>query len=50
MLERIILAAIATLCIYLFLHLGAKQSQSSFVGGSLAKSGSFLSNFSAFSR
>ena len=50
MLERIILAAIATLCIYLFLQLGSKQPQSSFLGGSLTKTSNFLYHFPAFSR
>jgi hypothetical protein len=50
MLERIILAAIATLCIYLFLQLGTKQPQPTFLGGSLTKTTNFLYSLPVFSR
>lgn len=48
MLERIILAAIATFCIYLFLQLGTKQSQPAFFGESLTRAPDFIHNFPLF--
>ncbi len=48
MLERIILAAIATLCIYLFLQLGTKPTQPTFFGGSFTKTPNFIYNFPLF--
>jgi hypothetical protein len=50
MFERIILAAITTLCIYLFLQLGEKQPQPVFFGGNFSNPPHFIYNIPFFSR
>jgi len=49
MLERILLAGIITFCIYLFLNLGGKSSQSSVLDAQESAVTEFLSQVSFFS-
>ena len=48
--ERLILAGIATFCIYLFLHLGNNSKQPSFIGQSFTQAPHFIFNIPLFSR
>lgn len=50
MLERIILAAIATFCIYLFLNTGTKPSKPVIWGGEFSKIPNFIYSIPLFSR
>ena len=48
--ERLVLASVATLCIYLFLNLGNKPTQPNFIGQSLIKTPHVIFNIPLFSR
>lgn len=48
--ERLILAGIATFCIYLFLHLGNNSKQPGFIGQSFTHTPHFIFNIPLFSR
>ena len=48
--ERLLLAAIATLCFYLYLNLGSSNPQPSFFGKSLTKAPNFIFNIPILNR
>ncbi len=48
--ERLILAAVATFCFYLFLHLGGNAPQSNLIGRNSTKAPNFIFNIPIFSR
>ncbi len=48
--ERLILAAVATFCFYLFLHLGDNTPQSNLFGRNLTKAPNFIFNIPILSR
>ena len=48
--ERLVLAVVATFCIYLFLNLGNNSKQPSFIGQSLTEGSHFIFNIPFFSR
>ena len=48
--EKLILAAVATCCFYLFLQLGGNTPESNLFGGNLTKTPSFIFNLPLFSR
>jgi hypothetical protein len=48
--ERLVLAGIATFCIYLFLHLGNNSTQPKLIGQSLIKPPHFIFNLPLLSR
>ncbi len=48
--EKLILAAVATVCFYLFLHLGGNTPQSKLFGRNLTKAPSFIFNIPILSR
>lgn len=50
MLERIVLAAIATVCVYLFLNLGENPSQPALVGNRLTQTQNLFNNIPFFSK
>lgn len=50
MLERIVLAAIVTFCVYLFINLGEKSSQPAFVGGRLTRTTDLLNSIPLLSK
>lgn len=50
MLERLLLAGVATFCIYLFLPIGNNSTQPSFYGQSLTKAPHLIFNLHLFSR
>ena len=50
MLERLLLAGVATFCMYLFLHIGNSYTQPSFYGQRLTQAPHFIFNLPLFSR
>jgi hypothetical protein len=50
MIERFLLAAIATLCFYLFLQLGNNTTKPSFLGNGLTQIPNFIYSIPMFSR
>ena len=48
--ERLILAGVATFCIYLFLNLGNKPTQPNFIGQNLIKTPPIIFNLPLFYR
>ena len=48
--ERLILAVVATFCIYLFLHLGNSSTKPQFLGQKLTNASHFIFNIPLLSR